>query len=79
MESCKACVSRAASGAFKGVDASRFAHKRLWAMAVEALIRRHYARRFSVLLLNTWLADYKAAEAQQLDWRGLDRIDFRRS
>ena len=56
-----------------------FAYNRFWAMAVEALIRRHYARRFSVLLLNTWPADYKAAEAQQLDWRGLNRWEYRRS
>ena len=56
-----------------------FAHKRLWARAVEALIRRHYAGRFSVLLLNTWPADYKAAEARQLDWRGLNRWEYRRS
>ena len=56
-----------------------FARNRLWAAAVEALIRRRYARRFSILLLNTWPADHKAVEAERLDWQGLSLRDFRRS
>ena len=56
-----------------------YAKHRLWADAVEALIRHRYQNRFSVFLLNTWPADYKAQEAMQLDWRGEDRWDYRRS
>lgn len=51
------------------------AMRSIWAAAVRALIRRRYAGGFSALLLNTWPADYKAAEAEQVDWRGFSSRD----
>ena len=55
------------------------AGRSLWAMAVRALIQRRYAKRFSVLLLNTWPADRLVEEAEQLDWRGFDKWDWTRT
>ena len=56
-----------------------YAQESLWAKALEALIQHRYARRFSVLLLNTWPADYKAAEARKIDWHGRCTWDHQRS
>ncbi len=55
------------------------AKHRLWAQAVQALIQKRYIGRFSLLLLNTWPADYKEEAAEQLDWRGISGWDRRRT
>ena len=52
---------------------------RLWAMVVRELIRRRYANRFSLLLLNSWPTGEKAEQARQVDWRGRDGWDRHRT
>ena len=48
-------------------------------MAVQELNRRRYANRYSLLLLNTWPAGKKAEQARQVDWRGQDGWNRRRT
>jgi len=55
------------------------ARRRLWAAVVRAVIRRRYARRFGLLLLNTWPADYKAEGIAALGWGGERVWEVRRT